>query len=207
MLFAPSYADAQCNGDFGTTCNASIASANNDGTNHSPSCGNQCGGAGPSDDRGYGFTAPVTGVYNFSLANNYDAVLQVRNGFCSTGGGNLGCADSAGSGGTEQLNVALAAGQAVTVWADGFDDFVSGFFGFDECNQSQGNFTLTITGPGTCFVCGNGTIEGPEQCEGGCLLYRLQLSVPAVVVHMPQRLGRLLRSVRILLGRKRELPQ
>jgi len=165
-FFVPSFAQAACpEGNIGLDCSeVRTGSTAGQGNNSDGSCD---GDGNCSNDVAFTFTAPVTGTYNMNtFGSSYDTVLYVRT---SCGGGQLACNDDSG-GLQSSVNVNLSAGQTVTIIVDGYSDNSFSFIG-STCSGSGGNYRLTVTGPGNCFVCGNGVLEGPEQCDppgGAC---------------------------------------
>lgn len=165
---AATNADAACR-NIGLSCGATVSeNTGGDGNNFDLSCD---GDGNCSNDVEWFFQAPVSGTYNFNTnASSFDTVLSIRSGNCGSIGGQLACNDDGGSGNRSSINIFLSAGQQVVAIVDGFSNDSFAFFG-SECSGNGGNAVLQVIAPGGCFICGNGSLEGPEQCEtpfGAC---------------------------------------
>ncbi|HVY46907.1 MAG TPA: hypothetical protein VHB21_13560, partial [Minicystis sp.] len=91
----------------------SIATANYKGTG-------ACGASGTKEIV-YAVTPSADGTLSVTLTPSFDAQLYARTGSCtsSTAGEQLGCSDAPGAGAVESLALPVAAGAAVSVFADG----------------------------------------------------------------------------------------
>lgn len=175
-LSCPADVDAACR-NIGQNCGTTVQEGTGgDGNNYNPSCD---GDGNCSDDVEWWFQAPVSGFYTFDAScSNFDTVLALHStstANCSNVGSEFVCDDDGGSGNRSRLsNIFLTAGQNVIAVIDGYSDDSFSFFG-STCSGNSGNACLTITGPVGCYVCGNGVLEGPEECEnnggfGNCCL-------------------------------------
>ncbi len=115
--------------DLGSALPASATGTTSGGPNeHSGSCQ---GGISPESI--FSWTAPAAGNYRVSTAgSSFDTALYIRDGSCH--GAQLGCNDDAVNDDvlTSELNLSLAAGQAIAIFVDGY-------------NGDAGSFNLSIT--------------------------------------------------------------
>ncbi|MBI2376998.1 MAG: DUF4215 domain-containing protein [Deltaproteobacteria bacterium] len=99
-------------------------------------------------DHGFLWVAPRTATFAFdTYGSTYDSGLYVLDGRC--GGAELVCNDDSMSL-QSRVELALTAGQLVTIVVDGYSD-------------QSGDFVLNVHEPS----CGDGFVEGAEQCDDG----------------------------------------
>lgn len=150
-------ADAACTTGVTTACGGAIAladgvAASNDTTGGTDFFAAQCGfPIGLGKERVYSFSAPGAGVLVLDATPaSGDLGLYVRT-TCADGTTQLACTDSAGAGGAEHLELDVAMGDALTIFADAYDAGTEGPF------QIVADFQA--------LVCGDGTLVGAEQCD------------------------------------------
>ncbi len=118
-----------------------------------------CGSTGPSPERVYRWTPTTSGQAVIQTCGNgtlYDSVVHVHSATC--GGAELACNDDTAGCTTGEPNdhhgshvsLTVTAGQTYVIAVDGY-------------NGARGTYTMTVTPP---TVCGNGTREGSESCDG-----------------------------------------
>jgi hypothetical protein len=117
--------NAGCGEDLGSQIPTIVADTTvGSGDEYGGSCASN-----PAPERELHWTAPETGTYRFSLeGSDFDTLLYIRDGGC--GGPELGCNDDTLTQQWSSLELALDAGQMVSIFVDG--------------NGGAGDFTLEI---------------------------------------------------------------
>ena len=114
-----------------------------------PSCGTTDTG-----EHALAYIAPGDGTYTFTTVNDvrsFDTLVYARD---TCGGSELDCNDDAeGSLGSE-LTLELTAGESVVVYVTGF-------------GSGCGEFRLDVSVEGDVPSCGDGVLEGAEECDDG----------------------------------------
>lgn len=118
-----------------------------------------CVGQADRKDAVYTFVAPYDGWLTAKAAADFNVVVDLRTNCVlesvSSSAGSVACGSSDQGDGTERLEGPVAAGTTYYVVIDG---------GFSNTNK-EGVFTLDMSLRPS--VCGNGVIEGGEQCDDG----------------------------------------
>lgn len=136
--------------DLGSTVGAMVGTGNNESEINAST--GSCGG-GSGLDVAYTFTAPAAGAYVIDTnGTSYDTVLYVFDG-ATCEGTSLECDDDGGDGTQSELVVNLAQDQEITIVVDGYSA------------ASTGDYVLNIAQ----IICGNGTVEIGEECDGAAL--------------------------------------
>jgi hypothetical protein len=121
----------------------------------------QCGGNGAAGaaapEHVWQFTAPTSGTYTFSLYAAFDSALYVL-GDCDSAATCHGFADLIGTSLTEELPIALAAGETVFVVVDGYQAVGAGDFGAYELRVDT-TTCQPYCPPGSC---------NSDDCGGTC---------------------------------------
>jgi cysteine-rich repeat protein len=113
-----------------------------------------CGSSGTAKDAVYQINSGPGGMLTAAITTaSFDAVVYVRSDNCLSGS-QAGCADATGNGG-DTLTVNAPPNTAYWVFVDGY-------------NGASGTFTLDVTV--ALPVCGNGKLEGSEQCDDNNLV-------------------------------------
>jgi len=113
-------------------------------------------GCVPNDgsEQSFTFTASQSRTYIFDTAgSDFDTVLYVRQGDCH--GVEIACNDDS-EGLLSRVSPFLEAGETVTIIVDGF-------------SSSEGFFVLNINRYENQTTCGDGVIQGSEQCDANNL--------------------------------------
>ena len=123
-------------------------------------CPPETGGWGKgANDEVYAFTAPSTGPYDVTLTGAFDSNLYVIADCADPSGSCLAGDEDACTGCTEELTVALTAGQTVYVVVDGWSNTSPG----------GGTYTLTIeAATPVCIPSCDAKVCGDDGCGGLC---------------------------------------
>jgi hypothetical protein len=132
-------------------------------TSGSSNLSGSCASTGSAPERVYRWVPANTGpaqIQTCSTTTNFDTVLYLRQGSCTSGSqvacndDTTGCGVSDGTRNASKhgsrINPTVTAGQTYFIVVDGY-------------GNRSGTFRLTVTPPS---VCGNNVREGLEQCDG-----------------------------------------
>lgn len=117
--------------------------------------GSGCSTSNSGKDAVFVVTSPINGLLEATVHGNFDTWVYARTA-CDTDAAaytDLGCSGKVDGNGAEQISVPVIANTPVYVIVDG------------DLSTSEGVFELgVVVKPG---VCGNGALEGGEQCDDG----------------------------------------